>query len=450
MINLHIKQTKISEVLYTQPTDFFQQHYFKDHSALLTGKGLADISRYSFIGISPHTIISYDDKFIIRDEDKVVEYESDFWKFQHRILASTQYHQQAYPANLCGGIGFYSYDVLHEIENIPIQENNYEMPKFKIVFYNEYFVFDNLDKKVWKIEFEYKRVSRIFDLEQYSDDYQVSNISAECNEDEYRAKVEKIKEYILAGDVYEVNLSQQIKAEFSGNPYQLFNKLYQINDAPFSGYLNFGEQKIICNSPEMFLQADGHMLQTRPIKGTIARSEDEDIDTRNRQILLNSSKDEAELFMIIDLLRNDIGKVCKYGSVKVLEEKRLEAYKNVYHLVGIISGMMKAEYDYIDLIKATFPGGSITGCPKVRCMEIIQELESFNRHLYTGSIFIMNQNYLNSNIVIRSGIICDDQIFFNSGGAITIDSDAKSEYEETQTKIKSLLQAVKSDGELLD
>ena len=447
MLKLKLAKTTIYEIVYGDPQQYFEQYYHYDHSVLLTGKGQKDISRYSFIGVFPHTIISFEDEYKIRRQDQVFVSKNDFWKMQEQILSASEYHEQEYPACLCGGIGYLAYDALHQIEQVSAAVNNYEMPAYKMVFYNRYYVFDHWNNVAWQVEFDYAVPSYIATSEQFVEDFKVRNIHAECDKESYIEKVEKIRNYIFNGDVYEVNLSQQIKGEFIGNHYRLFQELYSINPAPFSAYMNFGSEKIICNSPEMFLQADGNLVQTRPIKGTIARSDNAEIDLANRNALQNSAKDQAELFMIIDLLRNDLGKVCRYGSMKVEVEKRLEKYQNVYHLVGIVSGIIREESSYIDLWKATFPGGSISGCPKVRSMEIIHELESYNRHLYTGSIFIMNQKYLNSNIVIRSGIVIEDQVFFNSGGAITIDSDPASEFEETEIKLRSLMQAVGKSGD---
>ena len=444
MLNIALAKTKINRIQYQDPQIYFAGLANTEHAALLTGKGEADISRYSFIGLFPHTIISYSDKFQIRNQQGICYKKEDFWNFQKQLLATTEYHLADYPANLCGAIGYYAYDALHQIEQIDFANNNYEMPIYKAVFYNRYFIFDHQEKSAWQVDFSYQNPSLLNQREAVADYFAVTEVQPECSATIYQDKVEKIRDYILAGDVYEVNLSQQIRARFQGNAYRLFQKLYTINAAPFSGYLNFGQHKIICNSPEMFLQAEENKVQTRPIKGTVARSADRQTDIANRQWLLKSAKDQAELYMIIDLLRNDLGKICQYGSVQVEAAKRLEAYQNVYHLIGIISGSLESRYDYIDLIRACFPGGSITGCPKVRSMEIIRELESYNRHLYTGSIFLMNQKYLDSNIVIRSAIITGDEIFLNSGGAITIDSSAQAEYAETEAKLASLLQAIQN------
>jgi len=445
MINLRISDFRVNKTMSS--TDIpkeFEQRAHTGYAALLIGNGEKDISSWAYSGYNPHSVIYYhkgEFQIISSQGERVIR--KDLFEGWQQLLDNSNYEDYAFPVNHCGGIGYLTYDTLHLIEKVKDDtEANYSMPNLCWVFYNNYKVYDLHENQLWEIQLEYENPSSLNSEDDWGNFFKVDNLQSECSEDEYKSKVEKIREYIFEGDVYEVNLSQQIRGDFKGNPYKLFQKLYSINDAPYSAFLNFGDHKIVCNSPEMFLHCEDRVVETRPIKGTIARGLDETTDHKNREILLSSKKDEAELFMIIDLLRNDIGKVCEIGSVKVLESKRLEAYQNVYHLIGIIKGVLAEENSYIDLIKATFPGGSITGCPKVRCMEIIAELESYKRNLYTGTVFIMNNNFINSNIVIRSGVITDDKIFFNSGGAVTIDSEAQSEFDEIQSKMSSLMKSV--------
>ena len=448
---MKILDAKISEIKFQNATDFFEQFAQDYYTALFTGDEVT--SEYSLIGNKPHTIIRFaNNNFTIKTANKQFTVETehskcnnndDFWKFTNEILGKTNFHEFAFPVSICGGMGYLSYEMLHQIEKIAKTTNaNYQMPDFEWIFYNQYFVFDNFAKKAYEINLQYKNESNISKNEKVADNFKVEKLLPECNAKEYMQKVERIRDYIFAGDVYEVNLSQQICGDFMGNAFQLFKKLFAVNSAPFSTFLNFGENKIVCNSPELFLKCNNRKVETRPIKGTIQRGETPKEDEENKIKLLNTRKDEAELFMIIDLLRNDIGKVCEYGSVKVMEAKRLERFKNVHHLVGVIEGKLRENISYFDLLRATFPGGSITGCPKIRCMEIIDELETYARNLYTGTIFIMNQTSLISNIVIRSAIIQSGKIYLNSGGAITIDSNPKSEFEETEHKLKNIIEAV--------
>lgn len=257
---------------------------------------------------------------------------------------------------------------------------------------------------------------------------------------DYLRAVETIKEYIRSGDVYQVNMSQRFSMGFQGCPFSLFESLLKKNPAPFFAYIQAGNHQIISTSPERFIFRNLDRVETRPIKGTRPRGKTGKEDFRLKRELSESLKDDAELSMIVDLLRNDIGKVCKPGSVRVSEHKRVEAYQNVYHLVSDVVGILDSGMDSVDLLKAVFPGGSITGCPKIRAMEIIDELEPVRRHIYTGSIgYISFHDTLDLSIAIRTATVTKGKIFFSVGGGIVFDSDPSDEYEETLHKGKTLM-----------
>lgn len=257
----------------------------------------------------------------------------------------------------------------------------------------------------------------------------------------YLQAVRKIKEYIVSGHVYQVNLSQRFNLPFTGDGFQTFLDLYSRNPAPFFAYLNCADHQILSTSPERFLQARNKLVETRPIKGTRPRGKTPDQDRNLARELLTSKKDDAELSMIVDLLRNDLGKVCKPGSIQVIEHKRLEKYANVFHLVSLVQGELAEGRDLVDLVTACFPGGSITGCPKIRSMEIIDELEPHSRHIYTGSIgYFGFDNTLDLSIAIRTATIYQGRIYFSVGGGIVFDSDPEAEYEETLHKGQTLTQ----------
>jgi para-aminobenzoate synthetase component 1 len=239
-------------------------------------------------------------------------------------------------------------------------------------------------------------------------------------------------------------MSQRFEMEYRGDPFSLFMKLYDENPAPFFAFINAGDHQIVSTSPERFITLRGNHVETRPIKGTKPRGKTLDEDERFRSQLVNSKKDEAELSMIVDLMRNDIGKVCDASSVKVKEHKRLEAYENVYHLVSIVEGVLKKECDETDLLMASFPGGSITGCPKIRAMEIIDELEPNRRHVYTGSIgYISFHRSMDLSIAIRTATIYNNRIYFAFGGGVVYDSDPLDEYTETLHKGKTIMETLK-------
>jgi para-aminobenzoate synthetase component I len=258
----------------------------------------------------------------------------------------------------------------------------------------------------------------------------------------YEAAVRRIIDYIRAGDVYQVNLSQRFTVPFQGDAFALFRHLWQRNPAPFFAYIQGSDHQILSTSPERFLLQTGRRVETRPIKGTRPRGRTTEEDVALRAELAASPKDDAELSMIVDLLRNDLGKVCRPGSVAVTEHKRLEAYQNVYHLVSVVEGELETEQNSVDLLRATFPGGSITGCPKVRAMEIIDELEPCRRHLYCGSIgYIGFHDTMDLSIAIRTATVVGDTLCFSVGGGIVFDSDPAAEYQETLHKGRTLMAA---------
>lgn len=260
---------------------------------------------------------------------------------------------------------------------------------------------------------------------------------------EYLAAVEAVRDYIVEGDIYQVNMSQRFQAPFTGDAFESFALMYAANPAPFFAFINAGDHQVVSTSPERFIELRNGNVETRPIKGTRPRGKTPAEDEALRRELQESPKEDAELSMIVDLLRNDIGKVCRTGSVRVVEHKRLEAYQNVYHLVSIVQGELDAGLDAVDLLRATFPGGSITGCPKIRAMEVIDELEPVRRHLYTGSIgYVGFDGTMDLSIAIRTATFTSGKVVFSVGGGIVYDSDPASEFEETLHKGRTLMNAL--------
>ena len=263
------------------------------------------------------------------------------------------------------------------------------------------------------------------------------------NKRKYKAKFEVVKNYLQMGDCYQVNLSKKYEVETLGDPWIFYSKFRQINKSPFMAYLNFDGTVLLSGSPERFLKSDKGKVSTRPIKGTAARGKNDVEDKRNISTLKNSSKEQAENLMIVDLLRNDLGVNCKSGSIKVDELFIVESYPNVHHLVSSIHGLLKDESSIYDLFNDAFPGGSITGAPKKRAMEIIEELEDHARDLYCGSVVYFSfDGQLDSNIAIRSMIHLEDTLHFYSGGGLTIQSLVDSEYKEIDDKVNNIKKTI--------
>ena len=256
---------------------------------------------------------------------------------------------------------------------------------------------------------------------------------------DYLAAVARIRDYIAAGDVYQVNLTHRFSAPRPADPFALYQRLRTANPAPFAAYLDLAGCQVLSSSPERFLSLHGRHVETRPIKGTRPRADDPASDAQRRDELLASAKDRAELLMIIDLERNDLGRVCDYGTVRVEDLHRLETYATVHHLVSTVSGQLRPDLDIIDCLRATFPGGSITGAPKIRAMQIIAELEPCPRGPYTGALgWIGFNGDADLNIAIRTIVCAGDRATYHVGGGITWDSDPAAEYQETLDKGRAL------------
>jgi anthranilate/para-aminobenzoate synthase component I len=272
---------------------------------------------------------------------------------------------------------------------------------------------------------------------------QICNFRADISKQKFKRMVLKAKQYIEAGHIYQANLSQRFTFDFSGDPKKLYDSLRRINPSPFSSYLSFPGLTIVSSSPERLIKKVGDYLETRPIAGTRPRGKTVTEEKRFTRALVTNSKERAEHIMLVDLERNDLGRVSVPKSVRVNELMTVERYSHVVHIVSNVVGRIRKDCDGLDLLKAVFPGGTITGCPKVRSMEIIEELEPFRRHLYTGSIGYLDFNGdLDLNIVIRSLILVNGKGYLQVGAGIVYDSDPEAEYWETLHKGKALVEAL--------
>ena len=431
---------------------------------LLSGCDL-DCSRYHILGTMPWlTLTSFKQNIMLKLPATTYQLQSNPFDILKEICAVYQVKDAELPPVACGMMGYLGYDLKDHIETLPRTSiNDLGLPDLVMYAPSLILIYDKNDgtarlmspcfsrQKPTDIEnlingFKRRLVSPQDSAPNFKGDHR--RFKSNFEKAAYMAAVNQIKAYIAAGHVYQVNLSQRFKMGFHGDGYALFNTLYNTNPAPFYAYVNAGNHQIVSTSPERFLKRRGPQVETRPIKGTRPRGQTASEDDASKRDLIESTKDDAELSMIVDLLRNDIGKVCKSATVKVTEHKRLEAYQNVYHLVSVIKGTLEETSDSVDLIKATFPGGSITGCPKIRAMEIIDELEPCRRHIYTGSIgYIGFDDTMDLSIAIRTATIVDNQVLFSVGGGIVQDSDPLSEFEETLHKGRTLMDVFKGSEE---
>ena len=355
-----------------------------------------------------------------------------------------------------GAVGFISYEAVRQWEPHlhPAKKEPFQIPDVLFGLYDTFFAFDHATQRSFLISFEgTPQSTKTFERLKESalrSKVNPSAVASPCAQvqsnmsyPQYAKMIRQAKTYIQRGEIYQVNLSQCLHANLNLPPYTLYQKLRVKNPANFSAYLNFGDTQILSSSPERFLSIDSKgIIYTEPIKGTIRRGQTPEEDQHLRETLLNSEKNRAELMMIVDLERNDLGKICDYGSVQVTQLYGLESYATVHHLVSKIRGRLKTQ-SLSETIKACFPGGSITGAPKLRAMQIIDELEPHNRGIYTGSIgYIDYRRQLDMNIAIRTIVHQKSAFYFPVGGGIVVDSDPKEEYQETLHKGEALISAI--------
>lgn len=366
---------------------------------------------------------------------------------------------------LSGAVGYFAYDLKNFIEDLPDDSaDDIGIPDCILGFYDTTVTYDNLKKRVYITSSGLPEVNSVDNLRRKKERLREFKDSLFCGIPErdqgpveasrtflrsnftkcaYLEAIEKAKGYIKRGDIYQVNLSQRFETELRMAPFELYLRLRTYSPAPFSSYLGFKDTIIASSSPERFLLKRGDYIETRPIKGTRPRGEDDAGDLSLKQELLSSLKDRAEHIMIVDLERNDLGRICRYGSIRPTESLALESYANVFHLVSTVAGRLEKAMDPIDCLLATFPGGSITGAPKIRAMEIIGELEPVKRSVYTGAIgYISFDGNMDTSIAIRTFIIKDRKAYFQVGGGIVADSLPEEEYEETIHKAKGLIEAL--------
>jgi para-aminobenzoate synthetase component 1 len=325
------------------------------------------------------------------------------------------------------GVGYLAYELKRFIEEVPeTAVDDLALPEMYLCFYRGVQQFDPAGTAIANAP-----------LPRVAGDMPRSNFS----EGSYTSAINRALDYIAAGDIYQVNLSQRIEAPFGGDPFEAYLELRRRSPAPYAAYLNLPEVQVLSSSPELFLKLDPvtRVVQTRPIKGTRPRGATDVDDAALAAELRASAKDRAENVMIVDLERNDLGRVAEIGSVQVNDLWELETFATVHHLTSTVSARLREGLDAVGLLRATFPGGSITGAPKIRAMEIIDELEPTARSVYTGAIGRFGfDGSVDLNIAIRTALVTQGRVYFQAGGGIVADSDPDAEYEETLHKASAM------------
>lgn len=443
-----------------------------DYSFLLESvEGREKWARYSFLGSNPRVIIRGDKRGVTRVRDGVVTtkpYQNPLHAVKEEMSLYKPVVDDGLPRFFGGAVGYLSYDMIRYFEDVEIEKRGEfsNLPDLCFVITDTILIFDNLlhtikvvynayitdddlkgayDKAVQKID---EIVEELWGPLKHSQDKKGEGSrelkwSSNVTKEEFIEKVQRSKDYIAAGDIFQVQISQRFSLDTTSNPFDIYRALRRVNPSPYMFYLKYGDLHIVGSSPEVLVRLEGGRVETRPIAGTRRRGRSPEDDIRMENELLSDPKERAEHIMLVDLGRNDIGRVCKKGSVSVNELMVIERYSHVMHLVSNVIGEIDPEYDRFDLLEACFPAGTVTGAPKIRSMEIIGELESSNRGFYAGAVgYFSFQGNMDTCITIRTIIIKGNKAYVQAAAGIVADSEPEKEYLETMNKVKGMIKAI--------
>jgi anthranilate synthase component I len=440
-------------------------------------EGGEKVGRYTFIGVRPYrTILSRGSSISINERGKTRSLEGDVFALLKDLLAG---HKPARIAGLppftAGAVGFFAYDVVRQIERLPqLAEDDLGVPDACLMFFDEVLAFDHVRNQIQLIvtadlsrqkpaaayadagrrlaRLE-KRLARPIPKPKHAPPRGKLAVASHTLKKDFLASVRKIKEYIAAGDIFQAVLSQRFEMKPGVDPFSIYRALRIVNPSPYLYFLRFGLENqgktagpptcLVGSSPELLVRVQQRNVEYRPIAGTRPRGPNEEEDLRIEQELLANEKERAEHVMLVDLGRNDIGRVCEYGSVRVKNLMYVERYSHVMHLVSALEGQLKKGLSAVDAFCSCFPAGTLSGAPKIRAMEIIEELEPTRRGIYGGSVFYADfSGNFDSCIAIRSMLIKGEQGYIQAGGGIVADSVPEEEYEESVNKAKAVVRAV--------
>ncbi|MGI9919936.1 aminodeoxychorismate synthase component I [Vibrio owensii] len=380
--------------------------------------------------------VSQDDPFSLLDE------------LQKQLLPNLELGAEWDLPFVGGALGYFSYDLGRSVESMPeLATKDLQTPDMAVGLYEWALVVDHKLEKACVVGQNIEQAWQWLNSQSPDDveDFKlIGDWQSNMTQASYASRFDRVQEYLLSGDCYQINLAQRFNASYQGSEWQAYTKLEAANQAPFSAFIRMPHSAIISVSPERFLELKDNVIETKPIKGTRPRSQNAELDQANARDLQTAEKDQAENLMIVDLLRNDIGRVASPGSVHVPKLFDIESFPAVHHLVSTIRADLDTQYSAADLLRACFPGGSITGAPKVRAMQIIEELEPHRRNAYCGSIgYISRHGRMDTSITIRTLVAEDSKLYAWAGGGVVADSDCAAEYQETLDKLSKILPALK-------
>jgi len=438
----------------------------RDTYLLESSEGGEKVARYSFIGFNPIAKLTIDGKdinFNVLDSDlRSLETKgSNPLEIMRNLMNEFELVENSVSRFFGGFVGYFSYDLIRYFIDLNSNtRNDLKEPDCEFILAKNNMIFDHKENKTYLLSHQFldekeidketieKELREIADeISEFStreEKLQGSgNFSSNITRKEFEENVKKAKDYIYAGDILQVVLSQRLKTEFSGNKFSIYRNLKRINPSPYMYYLDFGDRKIVGSSPEMLVRVEGGRAETYPIAGTRRRGKTPEEDKRLENEMLQDEKERAEHLMLVDLGRNDVGRVAKFGTVKVKKFMQVEKYSHVQHMVSEVIGELKKGKDEFDALQSIFPAGTVSGAPKVRAMEIIEELEPTRRGIYSGAVgyFSFNRN-MDTAITIRTIVFEKNKAYIQVGAGIVADSKPENEYYETMNKGKGMLRAL--------
>lgn len=435
------------------------EHYFAPLStspwAMMLHSGFADHphNRYDIIVAQPcTTLVTRGDVTVVSDAEKTETSSDDPLRLLQKVLADCPFSNTPLPdlPFIGGAVGLWGYDLGRRFENLPQRAlNDISVPDMAVGIYDWALIVDHHRQVVTLLCYGDVNARLAWLQQQQAPTVApfalTSRWQSNMSRQQYGEKFRQVQAYLQSGDCYQVNLAQRFQASYQGDEWQAFVRLNRANRAPFSAFLRLDDSAIMSLSPERFIQLEQGHIQTRPIKGTLPRLEDPIADAEQARRLAHSPKDRAENLMIVDLMRNDIGRVAVPGSVRVPELFVVEPFPAVHHLVSTITATLPAALHATDLLRAAFPGGSITGAPKVRAMEIIDELEPHRRNAWCGSIgYLSVCGNMDTSITIRTVTASEGTLYCSAGGGLVADSEEGAEYQETFDKVNRILSQLES------
>ena len=438
-------------------------------------EGGEKIARYTFAGAHPEEVFRYGNgACVLENRERLVWEERDPISFlRERVERFRPVRLPGLPPLVAGAIGYFSYDMVRLIERLPKRlRDEIGLYDAVLMFYHGLIAFDHVQHRLWIVRNifteghgslrskydaavrEIKRTRQLLDELVAAEHRNKSSkpsrraplkVNSNFRRPEYLDVVRKAKQYIRAGDIFQVVLSQRFSVKALADPFEIYRQLRALNPSPYLFYLQLNDVTVVGSSPEMLVKVQGHDVFYRPIAGTRRRGKDEAEDQRLEREMLSSEKERAEHIMLVDLGRNDLGRVCEYGTVKVEKLLTVERYSHVMHIVSSLRGRLRQDVDCFDALMACFPAGTVSGAPKVRAMEIIEELERTRRGIYAGGILYLDfAGNLDSCIALRTMVVKTGVAYVQAGGGIVADSTPEGEYQESVNKSKALLTALEA------